>query len=102
TCVTLGDTRFIGYCAVFKVREEVTPGGLPGAVSQNSTACGPLGRDTGSRRAACEARSTLLEPIALEEVRHGAQELRRHWITRAWRFLPAIGALWLKGSLERR
>src|SRR5438270_10931377 len=22
-----GDTRVIGYCAVFKVREEVTPGG---------------------------------------------------------------------------
>ena len=45
----LGDTRVIGYCAVFKVREEATPastriharaaGGAP--VSQNSTACGP-------------------------------------------------------------
>ena len=44
-----GDTRFIGYCAVFKVREEVmyrSPSGNrgpPGAggtpVSQNSTAC---------------------------------------------------------------
>src|SRR5579859_941246 len=44
-----GDTRFIGYCAVFKVREEavrrspnrdrspLSAGGTP--VSQNSTAC---------------------------------------------------------------
>jgi hypothetical protein len=49
-----GDTRFIGYCAVFKVREEVerrspprdqgplSAGGTP--VSQNSTACAALVR----------------------------------------------------------
>src|SRR5207248_90141 len=49
TTPSLGDTRVIGYCAVFKVREEAHPrpetrdevqraaGGEP--VSQNSTAC---------------------------------------------------------------
>jgi hypothetical protein len=52
----LGDTRVIGYCAVFKVREEANAkpkapdivqraaGEAP--VSQNSTACEPHRRDT--------------------------------------------------------
>ena len=47
----LGDTRVIGYCAVFKVREEACalrrPGPKPeghrrAPVSQNSTACSRL------------------------------------------------------------
>jgi len=50
-CGSPGDTRVIGYCAVFKVREEAhsrrrSPGPRPAGaggelVSQNSTACGP-------------------------------------------------------------
>jgi hypothetical protein len=46
-----GDTRVIGYCAVFKVREEASATWRPGdlvqraagvaPVSQNSTACEP-------------------------------------------------------------
>ena len=42
-CAAPGDTRVIGYCAVFKVREEAALGGLPRAVSQSSTACGRPG-----------------------------------------------------------
>ncbi len=34
-----GDTRVIGYCAVFKVRGEAPTRRTAGAVSQNSTAC---------------------------------------------------------------
>ena len=76
----IGDTRFIGYCAVFKVRgEAVRPHGCPRPsrasrrrtpVSQNSTACGRLRGARTARgpaprqRAACQVRSTFLVPIA--------------------------------------
>ena len=44
----LGDTRVIGYCAVFKVREEASRRTAE-AVSQNSTACGPSRNRAGAR-----------------------------------------------------
>ena len=65
-----GDTRFIGYCVVFKDREEaLRADGYPqgskarGAagdapVSQNSTACGRLRAKR--HGPACQARSTFL------------------------------------------
>jgi hypothetical protein len=66
-----GDTRYIGYCVVFKVRGEASTSpaarrkiqratdGAP--VSQNSTACEPpLGELNAHRSAACRARSTYL------------------------------------------
>jgi hypothetical protein len=96
----LGDTRVIGYCAVFKDREEVSSADCRGRslkTQQHAAAsrgCKPM-------RATFQARSTLLEPIALEE---SAAELalRRH------RPKPRHGdpagdrCPWLKGSLERR
>src|ERR1700741_828186 len=61
----LGDTRVIGYCAVFKVREEAHPAEAE-LVSQNSTACDRTA-DGKPPPYGCQARSTLLEPTALEE-----------------------------------
>jgi hypothetical protein len=68
-----GDTRVIGYCAVFKVRGEPKVGTPPVEVSQNSTALRPgMGRsssvdvskagvlDTELGAAEAEARDALL------------------------------------------
>ncbi len=66
-------------------------GGAP--VSQNSTACGSHYSGLMPTHATCQARSTLLEPNALEE---SAAELapRRHRTeARGMAFLPAFGAL---------
>src|SRR5947207_8111877 len=67
-----GDTRVIGCCAVFKVREEANappshreqlPAGCRGApVSQNSTACEPVSLTPEAKRTTCQIRSTYLVP----------------------------------------
>jgi hypothetical protein len=81
-----GDTRVIGYCAVFKVRDrgiarrakardrvQRAAGGAP--VSQNSTACEPLrSRHEAPSLATCQVRSTFLVAERAEE---SAAELRR-------------------------
>jgi hypothetical protein len=80
-----GDTRYIGYCAVFKVREEANPprddpGHVvqrvagSGPVSQNSTACGRLGRARELGRTPCQVRSTYL---VAGRARRGRRGLRR-------------------------
>jgi hypothetical protein len=95
-----GDTRVIGYCAVFKVREEAsTPLGSPGLCPRTTGGVAGLSKLNSMRtassayapRAACQARSTLLEPITLGDTR-GA-ELGRE--SPAWS-VPIVG------SLERR
>jgi len=91
-----GDTRVIGYCAVFKVRREAYtshrgPGPSPascrrgaGLSKLNSMwAASPQTRR--SQRAACQARSTCL---AAERAEEGAAELRELKAA----ILPALGA----------
>ena len=96
----LGDTRVIGYCAVFKDREEVSSADCRGRSLKTQQHAGHV---TGSKpkRAACQARSTLLEPIALEE---SAAELalRRHGPRPGHDDPAGDRCPWLKGSLERR
>jgi hypothetical protein len=103
-----GDTRVIGYCAVFKVRKEVGPvtgrpkGSKPSRppatrpVSQNSTACGP------PRLAPEGASVRLAGPVDMSSDRSrsalGRRSSRRARATEARR----DGALTLEGSLERR
>jgi hypothetical protein len=71
-----GDTRVIGCCAVFKVREEANPlpvtasncpaGAGCAPVSQNSTACGSLRRRRKRGRRTCQVRSTCLVSDRIE------------------------------------
>src|SRR5690348_8373075 len=101
------DTRYIGYCAVFKVRRRGAltawaarddcpraAGGEP--VSQNSTACGRL---TGSSiadswRAPCQIRSTYLVADRARAERRGLPRTRGSEKRKATMLL-SIGALWL-------
>jgi hypothetical protein len=64
-----------------------------GPVSQNSTACGPRQLGQTPRRAACQARSTLLEPIALENRRGAPAPPPLDPRAQGVAILPAIGAL---------
>ena len=74
----LGDTRVIGYCAVFKVREEVNPAGCRAGLSKlNSMRTASRRREP--RSAACRVRSTLLEPIALEESAAAPASSKARW-----------------------
>jgi len=76
---------YIGYCAVFKVREEATTLHLTArttcassrrrrAVSQNSTACSRPGTERWAHQGRrFQARSTCLDPIATGLVMPGAR-----------------------------
>ena len=69
----IGDTRFIGYCAVFKVRGEAvrpptTRGKAKRAAGRRRSLktqqhVGSSARARGPWRAACQFRSTFLDPI---------------------------------------
>ncbi len=104
-----GDTRYIGYCAVFKVRKEVRrhrrrPGtrsssdprvGAP--VSQNSTACNRIS-------AARERASPCGRPgsVDMSSGRMRSEGETRELRTSPRCLSPASGALAMEGSLERR
>ena len=102
-----GDTRFIGYCAVFKVREEAvhratTQGPKPSERRRHAglsklNSMRPRSRcANGTERPGCQIRSTCL-------VTECAQSLGRGKLRRApGRPSPAFGALAMEGSLERR
>jgi hypothetical protein len=100
-----GDTRYIGYCAVFKVREEarsavsssrdrspLSAGDTP--VSQNSTACDRGHPRLATRRPRPARSGRHASDRNTRNSVHGARELE--WPS------PASGALAMEGSLERR
>ena len=83
----LGDTRVIGYCAVFKVREEAVhrattqepkpserAGGTP--VSQNSTACEPPHLDAEVQSCGLPDSVDMSSGRLRSGERRGARELR--------------------------
>src|SRR5689334_22119504 len=78
----IGDTRFIGYCAVFKVRGEARSGLERGLSKLNSMWAAPPAE---AGRAACQVRSTFL-------VRSARRPEGR----------PPIGRTLCRCSLERR
>ena len=91
----LGDTRVIGYCAVFKVREEAYAAHeSPGQSPASNRRCAGLSKLNSMRaaslrpkphRAACQARSTYLAAGRARGERRGARELKAT-------ILPASGA----------
>src|SRR5947209_1460526 len=77
TKLSPGDTRVIGYCAAFKVREEARPGTVAGLVSQNSTACGrPNGRGDESHPPIC-APPGPVDILSSDRAQPAGRELRR-------------------------
>jgi hypothetical protein len=80
----LGDTRYIGYCAVFKVREEVAapptrPGAdalWPGRDAARSLKTQQHATDPAERGPPIQARSTCLVTGALDESAGGARKLK--------------------------
>ena len=101
-----GDTRFIGYCAVFKVREEAyAPRGSPGPGSSEPPAvrrslktqqhASRLAWTLRSSRAACQIRSTCL---VADRSRESVAELESSGRRSAGDRCPLV----VEGSLERR
>jgi hypothetical protein len=103
SCDALGDTRYIGYCAVFKVREEAerdtrrrgtlnphATGIAP--VSQNSTACEPPRLDAEVQSCGLPDPVDMSSGRSRSGERRGARELkatiRRRSVPSGCRGLP--------------